>query len=91
MFPVAHALLGEGFYSATQAHCVAGMRSRIDFMSSGIQFPFVIPGCAILAQARNPYSLWCRLVLNETQGVWIPGSLASLAPRNDDSFFVVAA
>jgi len=28
-----------------------------------------------LAQARNPYSLsW----------LWIPGSLASLAPRNDD-------
>src|SRR5580698_11431930 len=28
-----------------------------------------------LAQARNPYSL---------QGLWIPGSLASLTPRNDD-------
>jgi alkylation response protein AidB-like acyl-CoA dehydrogenase len=28
-----------------------------------------------LAQARNPYSL---------QGLWIPGSLALLAPRNDD-------
>jgi hypothetical protein len=28
-----------------------------------------------LAQARNPYSL---------QGLWIPGSLASLALRNDD-------
>jgi hypothetical protein len=27
--------------------------------------PFVIPGCAILAQARNPYSL---------QALWIPGS-----------------
>ena len=28
-----------------------------------------------LAQARNPYSL---------QGLWIPGSLASLTPRNDE-------
>jgi hypothetical protein len=35
---------------------------------------FVIPGCAFLAQARNPYFLsW----------LWIPGSLAALAPRND--------
>src|SRR5260370_17425540 len=31
-------------------------------------------GMRLLAQARNPYSqLW----------LWIPGSLASLAPRND--------
>jgi hypothetical protein len=28
-----------------------------------------------MAQARNPYSRWC---------LWIPGSLASLAPRNDN-------
>jgi hypothetical protein len=31
-------------------------------------------GMRRLAQARNPYSL---------QGLWIPGSFASLTPRND--------
>src|SRR3982074_2765885 len=33
-----------------------------------------VANCRPEAQARNPYSL---------QGLWIPGSLASLAPRND--------
>jgi hypothetical protein len=32
-------------------------------------------GTRPLARARNPYSL---------QGLWIAGSLASLAPRNDE-------
>src|SRR6266481_3338177 len=32
-------------------------------------------GMRLLAQARNPYSRWW---------LWIPGSLALLAPRNDD-------
>ncbi len=54
-------------------------------MSSGIPFPFVIPGCAILAQARNPYPLRCRLVLNETQG--LDFGLALRAPRNDELVF----
>jgi hypothetical protein len=43
--------------------------------NEGNKFQIVIPGCALLAQARNPYSL---------QGLWIPGSFASLPPRNDD-------
>jgi hypothetical protein len=30
-------------------------------------------GMRLLAQARNPYSQWWRLVLNETLGLWIPG------------------
>ena len=34
----------------------------------------VIPGRAKIARARNPYSRWW---------LWIPGSLVSLAPRND--------
>jgi hypothetical protein len=49
---------------------------------------FVIPGCATWRRPQmcnctsgNPYSL---------QGLWIPGSLASLAPRNDEVIFVVA-
>jgi hypothetical protein len=33
--------------------------------NEGNKFQIVIPGCALLAQARNPYSL---------QGLWIPGS-----------------
>ena len=37
-------------------------------------------GMHLLVQARNPYSL---------QGLWIPGSLALLAPRNDDVMFMV--
>jgi hypothetical protein len=39
----------------------------------------VIPGCATSAQTRNPARYW------------IPGSLASLAPRNDCSRMVAMA
>src|ERR1700682_1522447 len=35
-------------------------------------------GMRHLAQARNPYSRWW---------LWIPGSIVSLAPRNDDFIF----
>ena len=38
------------------------------------KFQFRHSGMRLLAQARNPYS---------RRWLWIPGSLASLAPRND--------
>ncbi len=41
-------------------------------------------GMRRLAQARNPYSPWRRFGAERNTGVMIPGSLASLTPRNDD-------
>src|SRR6476661_5123522 len=52
----------------TSAATSQGRRRWIDTIS-------VIPGCAPLAQARNPYS---------RSRLWISGSLVSLAPRNDE-------
>src|SRR6266478_3729733 len=80
--------------SARAARLFLRMRDRGREPLGRPNFTAVIPGCAtrtrvypssaislsksatadLDAQARNPYSL---------QGLWIPGSLVSLAPRND--------
>jgi hypothetical protein len=63
--------------------------AKVRLILAVLKFIRVIPGCALLAQARNPYALRRRLGAERNTGVMDSG-LALRAPRNDELNFVVA-
>src|ERR1700733_10770473 len=82
----------EGSEAIHQAESKNGLLRRFAPRNDGI-------GCLLkLSASFRDAPSWRRpgihtpcgdvLVLNETQGLWIPGSLASLAPRNDGLLFM---
>jgi len=46
-----------------------------------------IPMSFRTARSADPESISPVLIVAEMQGLWIPGSLAALAPRNDGEGF----